>query len=103
MIPDWSSAAQVEVRAGPGKPVVCPSRLDTSILTRQYYGCQGPNIRFVDRASPMRWHCLQHVPFEGPGCLAAWTQSRGYALSGTNLWEQSTFPWTEEIDGLFIL
>ena len=51
----------------------------------------------------MRWHCLQHVPFEGPGYLAAWVQSRGYALSGTNLWEQTTFPRTDEYDGLFIL
>ena len=51
----------------------------------------------------MRWHCLQHVPFEGPGYLAAWAQSRGYTLSSTELWKGATFPSSDEYDGLFIL
>jgi GMP synthase (glutamine-hydrolysing) len=51
----------------------------------------------------MRWHCLQHVPFEGPGHLATWAQRKGYALSSTKLWQETDFPQLDEFDGLFIL
>lgn len=51
----------------------------------------------------MRWHCLQHVPFEGPAYLATWVQHKGYVLTSTELWKEAAFPQTEEYDGLFIL
>lgn len=51
----------------------------------------------------MRWHCLQHVPFEGPGKLATWVSSRRNTLTTTQLWRSATFPAQGEYDGLFIL
>jgi GMP synthase-like glutamine amidotransferase len=51
----------------------------------------------------MRWHCLQHVPFEGPAYLATWVQHKGYVLTSTELWKDAAFPNTDEYDGLFIL
>jgi GMP synthase-like glutamine amidotransferase len=51
----------------------------------------------------MRWHCLQHVPFEGPAHLASWAQRRGYELTFTELWRDATFPSGHGYDGLFIL
>lgn len=35
---------------------------------------------------------LQHVPFEGPGAIAPWLLSCGYALRSLNLWENPDFP-----------
>jgi GMP synthase-like glutamine amidotransferase len=51
----------------------------------------------------MRWHYLQHVPFEGPAYLASWAQRRGYVLTSTELWRNAIFPSRDEYDGLFIL
>lgn len=52
----------------------------------------------------MRWHCLQHVPFERPSHLATWAATRGHTLAVTNLWdEHSLLPEATEYDGLFIL
>lgn len=52
---------------------------------------------------PMRWHCLQHVPFEGPAQLSAWVSSRRGVLTTTRLWESTDFPDHSDYDGLFIL
>lgn len=51
----------------------------------------------------MRWHCLQHVPFERPGLLASWAAKRGYTLAITNLWAGEPLPVVDGYDGLFIL
>lgn len=52
----------------------------------------------------MRWHCLQHVPFERPGQLATWAAERGHTISVTELWnDRSPLPATDDYDGLFIL
>ncbi|MBI4605138.1 MAG: type 1 glutamine amidotransferase [Planctomycetes bacterium] len=51
----------------------------------------------------MRWHCLQHVPFEGPAHLASWAGSRGHSLSFTELWTGAALPPLERFDGLFVL
>jgi GMP synthase-like glutamine amidotransferase len=53
--------------------------------------------------SPMRWHCLQHVPFEGPAQLATWVRRRGHVLTSTRLWQEAAFPGPDQYDGLFIL
>ena len=53
--------------------------------------------------SPMRWHCLQHVPFEGPGHLATWCQERRYPLTCVELWNDRNLPTPDEFDGLFVL
>jgi len=36
----------------------------------------------------MRFHCLQHVPFETPGLLTQWIGRRGYALETSFLFEE---------------
>lgn len=53
--------------------------------------------------SRIRWCCLQHVPFEGPGHLAVWCHERGYPLSCVELWTDRTLPKPDEFDGLFVL
>jgi GMP synthase-like glutamine amidotransferase len=51
----------------------------------------------------MRWHCLQHVPFEGPAYLESWAKRRGHALGRTPVWTGAGLPALDEIDGLFVL
>jgi GMP synthase-like glutamine amidotransferase len=51
----------------------------------------------------MRWLLLQHVPFEGPGYLTAWVESRGFVLHRAELWKEAVFPQKDAYDGLFIL
>ncbi len=52
---------------------------------------------------PARWHCLQHVPFEGPAHFATWARQRGYRLTRTELWVGARFPASDQYDGLIIL
>lgn len=52
----------------------------------------------------MRWHCLQHLPDEGPGYAATWLAAHGHSLTFTRLFEPSPiFPALAEFDGLLIL
>jgi GMP synthase-like glutamine amidotransferase len=52
----------------------------------------------------MRWHCLQHLPDEGPGYAATWLAVHGHSLTFTRLFEPSPiFPALAEFDGLLIL
>ena len=52
----------------------------------------------------MRWHCLQHLPDEGPGHAAAWLAAHGHSLTLTRLFEPAVvFPPLTEFDGLLIL
>lgn len=51
----------------------------------------------------MRWSCLQHVPFEGPGYLDTWSRGRGHELRRVEVWSGAPLPETGESDGLFIL
>ncbi|MBF9220872.1 type 1 glutamine amidotransferase [Hymenobacter ruricola] len=52
----------------------------------------------------MRWHCLQHLPDEGPGHAADWLAAHGHALTFTKLFEPNlTFPALADFDGLLIL
>ena len=53
--------------------------------------------------SLMRWHILQHVPFEGPAYLATWAKRSGCSLTCTEFWKEVSFPKTHEYEGLFIL
>ncbi|MBM5811933.1 MAG: type 1 glutamine amidotransferase [Gammaproteobacteria bacterium] len=41
---------------------------------------------------PRRAHCLQHVPFEGPGSIGPWLAAAGYELTTTRLWEAPVLP-----------
>ncbi|MVN75353.1 amidotransferase [Hymenobacter sp. HMF4947] len=52
----------------------------------------------------MRWHCLQHLPDEGPGYAAEWLAAHGHSLTYTRLLEPyPIFPGVDEFDGLLIL
>jgi GMP synthase-like glutamine amidotransferase len=52
----------------------------------------------------MRWHCLQHLPDEGPGHAATWLAAHGHSLTYTRLFEPAPiFPALAEFDGLPIL
>ena len=52
----------------------------------------------------MRWHCLQHLPGEGPGYAADWLAKHGHKLSYTRLFESApVFPNLADFDGLLIL
>ena len=52
----------------------------------------------------MRWHCLQHLPNEGPGHAADWLAAHGHSLTFTRLFEPSpVFPSLADFDGLLIL
>jgi GMP synthase-like glutamine amidotransferase len=50
------------------------------------------------------WHCLQHLPDEGPGYAAEWLAAHGHSLTFTRLFEPApVFPAPDEFDGLLIL
>ena len=52
----------------------------------------------------MRWHCLQHLPNEGPGHVAEWLAAHGHSLSYPRLVEPNPgFPALVDFDGLLIL
>ena len=52
----------------------------------------------------MRFHCLQHMPEEGPGHAADWLAAHGHSLTFTRLFEPSpVFPAMNDFDGLLIL
>lgn len=52
----------------------------------------------------MVWHCLQHLPDEGPGHAAAWLAAQGHTLRYTRLFEPNpVFPALGDFDGLLIL
>ena len=52
----------------------------------------------------MRFHCLQHLPDEGPGHAAGWLAAHGHALTTTRLFAPyPRFPALSEFDGLLVL
>ncbi len=51
----------------------------------------------------MNIHWLQHVPFEGLGCIEPWLIENGHAVSCTRLWAGDRLPDIENIDGLIVM
>ena len=51
----------------------------------------------------MHAHCLQHVPFEGPGHIKAWLDAAGYSLTCSRLFESISFPQPEAVDLLIVM
>jgi GMP synthase-like glutamine amidotransferase len=51
----------------------------------------------------MRVHCFQHVPFEGPGSMTGWLETRSARITFTRFFEDPRLPGMEEIDWLVIL
>lgn len=46
---------------------------------------------------------LQHVPFEGPGLIAPWMQTRGHKFRKVALWAGDVLPDVNDVDGLVIM
>lgn len=46
---------------------------------------------------------LQHVPFEGPGLITAWMQTRGHKFHRVALWDGQPLPDAATVDGLVIM
>ncbi|HEX4975965.1 MAG TPA: type 1 glutamine amidotransferase [Pseudomonadales bacterium] len=51
----------------------------------------------------MRIHYLQHVAFEGLGCLADYFNTQAFTLSATHLYQDETLPSVETFDMLIVL
>ncbi len=51
----------------------------------------------------LRLHYLQHVPFEGPGCIQTWGQSAGCHITGSRVYRHHRFPSVKDIDWLVIM
>jgi GMP synthase-like glutamine amidotransferase len=51
----------------------------------------------------MRAHYLQHVPFEGLGCIEPWLKSQGAEVTATKFFESTSLPAVAEFDLLIIL
>ena len=51
----------------------------------------------------MNTHYIQHVPFEGLGCIAEYFKSHGHALSATHIYRGESLPELETIDWLVIM
>jgi GMP synthase-like glutamine amidotransferase len=52
---------------------------------------------------PLRIHYLQHVDFEGPGCISKWATEKRHVLTSTKLYLAETFPNPDDIDWLIIM
>lgn len=52
---------------------------------------------------PLRIHYLQHVAFEGPGCIAQWAETKNHVITSTKLYCNESFPDLSQIDWLIIL
>lgn len=51
----------------------------------------------------MRIHYLQHVPFEGPGIIKNWVDTKNYLLTCTKFYESGILPDVNEIDWLIVM
>ncbi|RUM87964.1 MAG: amidotransferase [Thermodesulfatator sp.] len=51
----------------------------------------------------MKIHYLLHVPFETPAAINKWADERGYGQSYTRLYEQVSFPDTDQYDLLVVM
>lgn len=51
----------------------------------------------------MRAHYLQHVPFEGLGCIESWLIQNGYEITGTQFFKAEDLPDVQDVDLLIIM
>lgn len=52
---------------------------------------------------PMRIHCLQHVPFEGPARIGDWAARRGHPLAISHLYAGDPLPDLDSFDRLVVM
>jgi len=60
-------------------------------------------MTFLKNWNAMRIHYLQHVPFEGPGAIAAWAKARGHVLTGTRMDLGEPLPSPDAFDRLVVM
>jgi GMP synthase (glutamine-hydrolysing) len=51
----------------------------------------------------MNIHWLQHVDFEGLGCIEPWLTRTGHDVTCTRLWAGDGLPATADVDGLIVM
>jgi len=51
----------------------------------------------------MKIHWIQHVPFEGLGCIEPWLKEQKYKVTCTRLWAGDIFPDIGKVDGLIVM
>jgi GMP synthase-like glutamine amidotransferase len=51
----------------------------------------------------LRLVVVQHVPFEGPGAIAAWAESRAYSLETVQLHDDAPLPELEAFDAAVLM
>ena len=48
-------------------------------------------------------HYLQHVPFEGPGCIETWAASAGFRLTASRMYRDDPLPSMAHFDWLIVM
>ncbi len=71
-------------------------------LFRRLYAFSKQQLNTIIKMK-MRAHYLQHVPFEGLGCIAPLLEAKGYELTHTRLYESTELPDIQAIDLLVIM
>lgn len=51
----------------------------------------------------MNIHWIQHVEFEGLGCIGPWLEENGHSVTCSRLWAGDRFPGIGSIDGLIVM
>ena len=51
----------------------------------------------------LKLHYLQHVPFEGLGCIATWAEQHGHFVTATRLYRNEVLPSIDDLDFLVVL
>jgi hypothetical protein len=51
----------------------------------------------------MRAHCIQHVPFETPGCIEPWLRKAGFEITNTRVFQATRFPDPGNLDILIVM
>jgi GMP synthase-like glutamine amidotransferase len=51
----------------------------------------------------LRIHCLQHVPFEGPGAIAGWCVARGHTLERVHAYCGDALPRAAAVEALVVM
>ncbi len=50
-----------------------------------------------------RIHCIQHEPFETPGCIIDWVKAHAFSISYTHVYNNDNFPELNTFDLLLIM
>ncbi|MEO8150112.1 MAG: type 1 glutamine amidotransferase [Bacteroidia bacterium] len=54
--------------------------------------------------SKLKIHYIQHVPYEGIGCIDYWAQAKGHILTSTKIYEETkVYPPLESFDWLIVM